>query len=87
MVISAEPQRVALKILFAAWVALAAMPGVVAPSENHLNSFSACPVNCAWMLEPVRMSPGQTVVTRMPLWRSSAWRPSEKPLRANLLAT
>ncbi len=47
MVISAEPQRVALKILFAAWVVLAATPGVVAPSENHLNSFSACPVNCA----------------------------------------
>ncbi len=35
---------------------------------------------------PVRMRPGQTVVTRMPLWRSSAWRPSEKPTRANLLA-
>ena len=49
--------------------------------------FFCVPVNSAWASPPVRMRPGQTVVTRMPLWRSSACRPWEKPTRANLLAT
>ena len=63
------------------------MTGVLAARLNQRCSFLVWPVNWAWASPPVRMRPGQTVVTRMPLWRSSAWRPSEKPTRANLLAT
>jgi hypothetical protein len=33
--------------------------------------------------EPVRISPGTTVSTRIPTGRNSAWRPSEKPTAAN----
>ena len=58
--------------------------GVVAASLNQSDSFFSLPTKLAWTCDPVRMRPGQTVVTRIPLWRSSAWRPSERPTRANL---
>ena len=36
--------------------------------------------------DPVRINPGQTVVTRMPSEASSARKPSDRPVSANLLA-
>ena len=49
--------------------------------------------SCAWRPlkkalggDPVRISPGQTVVTWMPSLATSARTPSDRPVRANLLA-
>jgi len=53
--------------------------------ENHVNSSACWPLNSAFRCEPVRISPGQTVVMMM-FWRASSERiPSERPTSANLL--
>ena len=51
---------------------------------NQVNSFPACPVKRACRWEPVRISPGTTVVTVTGPRPSSARSPSEKPTAANL---
>ncbi len=86
MVISARPAATAWKILLAAYLVLTERPGVLAAKVNQRRSNSTSPTMLTWSSPPVRMRPGQTVVTRMPLWRSSAWRPSEKPTKANFAA-
>src|ERR1700679_2013966 len=86
MVISARPQATAWKIRLAAYLVLTERPGVLAAKVNQRRSNSTSPTMLTWSSPPVRMRPGQTVVTRMPLWRRSAWRPSENPTKANFAA-
>ena len=84
--LGAAVRLTAWKMRSAACLTEAERMGVRAAARNQAFSFSTWPMNWAWTSPPVRIRPGQTVVTRMPLWRSSACRPSEKPMRANLLA-
>ena len=58
--------------------------GRLAPSANQVNSLPACPVKRACRWEPVRISPGTTVVTVTGPRPSSARSPSENPTAANL---
>src|SRR4029079_11352120 len=86
IVISAHPAAIPFAIFFAAWRAEADAPGIFAARLNHWYSRDASPVNSALRCEPVRISPGQMVVTRMPFDRTSIPNPSENPTAANLLA-
>ncbi len=56
---------------------------MLAPNENQRNSFPRSPLNFAFQCEPVRISPGQTVVTAMPCFASSALKVEESPTSAN----
>jgi hypothetical protein len=84
---SAGPVARASTIFLVATVALVAVPGRLAAAANRRYSCSALPAKRAWMCEPVRVMPGETVVTRIPLPLSSACRPCDQPVMANLLAT
>ena len=53
---------------------------------NHAYSARCRPLKVALRGLPVRISPGQTVVTTTPSFASSARIPSESPASANLLA-
>src|SRR3954466_824876 len=53
---------------------------------NHAYSRGCCPLNMALSGDPVRIRPGNTVVTEMLSRASSVRRPSENPASANLLA-
>src|SRR3954470_14796846 len=57
------PRRNAATIFRAARLASIEISGAPAPAENHANSASPLPLNLAFTCEPVRMSPGATVVT------------------------
>ena len=71
----------------AARSALIDRPGIALPRANHAYSWPLRPLNSAFRWLPVRMRPGQTVVTTIPYRASSARRPSDSPAAANLLAT
>src|SRR5262249_3718644 len=79
------PDRAAFKIRRAARSTSIDSNGKLSARLNQVYSASCCPLNIACRGLPVRISPGQTVVTRMPDARSSARSPSERPTRANLL--
>src|SRR5882724_4184745 len=55
-------------------------------TANHAYSNLCCPLNSALRGLPVRINPGQTVVTKIPSFLSSARSPSLNPTNANLLA-
>src|SRR5690606_10448760 len=65
-VTSAAPRRAADTIWRAARRALIALTGVASPRLNQVNSRSTSPLKKAFTGEPVRISPGTTVVTLMP---------------------
>ena len=67
--------------------ALIALTGVASPRLNQANSFSASPLKNAFTGDPVRISPGTTVVTETPSAATSARSPSEKPSAANFAAS
>src|SRR4051812_19616110 len=73
-------------IWHAARSAFIANGGSEALIVNHAYSARCWPLNVALRGLPVRISPGHTVVTQMPSLAISARRPSENPVRANLLA-
>lgn len=58
--------------------------GSDAPGANHAYSAAASPVISAWRCEPVRISPGATVVAVMPVPASSARSPWVNPTAPNL---
>ena len=61
-----------------------AMSGSVADGANQAYSAPWRPVKVARRWEPVRISPGATVVTLTPVPASSLRRPAEKPTAPNL---
>ena len=79
------PFRTAFKIRRAARSTPIDRRGKLSARLNQVYSASCRPLNVACRALPVRINPGQTVVTRMPDARSSARSPSESPTRANLL--
>ena len=60
--------------------------GSESDTVNHANSSRWLPLNQALNGEPVRISPGATVVTRMLSFTSSPRIDSDSPVKANLLA-
>src|SRR5207302_1343863 len=79
------PCRMAFKIRRAARSTSIDSKGKLSARLNQVYSASCRPLNVACSGLPVRINPGQTVVTRMPDARSSARSPSERPTSANLL--
>src|SRR5687768_10329434 len=61
-------------------------PGSESEIANHAYSASCCPLTSAFIGEPVRISPGDTVVTITPYCASSERTASDSPANANLLA-
>ena len=57
--------------------------GIEAAGANHEYSAGASPEKRARWCEPVRMSPGTTVVAVTPVPLSAAASPSEKPTAPN----
>ena len=80
------PRRHAARIFRAARSAFIEISGSPLAAENQANSAAGCPLNLALTCEPVRMSPGATVVAKILCCASSARTASEKPVSANLLA-
>ena len=62
----------------------AAMEVLVDVLLGRAKAPGSLPVKVARMCEPVRIRPGETVVTMTPSAASSAWRPSDNADRANL---
>ena len=60
--------------------------GIESETANQVNSSRWRPLNQALNGDPVRIMPGQTVVTQMPSFASSARIESDSPVSANLLA-
>ena len=79
-----RPASTPSTILRAARSASMDSSGAEAPAANQAYSAPWSPVNLALRCEPVRMSPGATVVTLTPVPTSSARRPCEKPTAPNL---
>jgi sulfate adenylyltransferase large subunit len=76
----------ASRIALAARSASSERPGSESLIANHAYSARCFPLKSALRGLPVRISPGQTVVTYTPSLSSSARNPSDSPTRANLLA-
>ena len=81
-----SPRSTASRMRLAARSAESVSSGSDDDSAKFRASFSCRPFTSAWRNEPVRMSHGSTVVTRTPLFASSAARPADQPVIANLLA-
>ena len=81
---SALPRCVASTICLAALLALMEVMGSVSIKVNQVYSaWCLSPFMIVLTCEPVRISPGLTVVTLMPSFASSARSPSENPVTAN----
>src|SRR4051812_49857167 len=83
---SASPQRAALTICRAARAESIVSTGSESDTVNHANSSRWRPLNQALNGEPVRISPGHTVVTTMLSLANSARIEVDNPVSANLLA-
>jgi hypothetical protein len=83
---SASPRLHALMICRAARSAFMEVSGSASLMLNHAYSARCFPLNSALRGLPVRISPGQIVVTTIPSLASSEWSPSDNPTKANLLA-
>ena len=79
-------QRQASTICRAARSASIESAGIESRSVNQVNSSRCRPLNQALNGEPVRIRPGETVVTKIPSRASSARIAVESPVSANLLA-
>src|SRR4051794_10414853 len=86
MINSAAPDWMDWTILRAARRPSIDTSGNAAPIVNHWNSLRLSPLKYAFRCDPVRISPGHTVVTFTPSRSSSARIPSEKPTAANFAA-
>ncbi|MFD0327675.1 hypothetical protein ACFQZC_04150 [Streptacidiphilus monticola] len=84
---SGRRRRAARTTVRAARSASVDSSGIEAAAANQAYSASCRPWNRAAPCEPVRISPGSTVVTLTPSRASSARSPSDRPVPANLAAT
>src|SRR6187200_2282321 len=78
------PRRQAETIRAAACSTLMELRGIAVESENQVCSAEWLPLKWAFPCDPVRISPGVTVVTQMCSRANSARRESDKPTSANL---
>src|SRR5438309_7103455 len=79
-----SPRSQASTMRRAARSALSDTPGSAPLSENQATSSARFPLKSAFTYDPVRISPGTTVVTLTPSRASSTPRPSENPTIAYL---
>src|SRR3954469_9727148 len=83
---SASAHRAALTIWRAARSASIVSSGSESETVNQANSSRGLPLNHPWNGDPVRIRPGQTVVTMTLSFASSARMALDSPVSANLLA-